>query len=211
MYSALSPPHHSPGYEADYLVASQLPGPEALPQLRKTLSSALKQYPDFPQPGILFEDIFPLFASPNVHRALLHAFILTIDQNSSTKPDVIIGLDARGFLIGPSLALHYNCSFAPVRKPGKLPGQLHTVEYQKEYGKDSFAIQQEAVKPGQRVAVVDDLIATGGSAAAAQDLVKKCGGELLGFCFLIELTFLKGREKLGDGSKVWTVLESQAD
>ena len=96
-----------------------------------------------------------------------------------------------------------------MRKPGKLPGLLETAEYQKEYGTDVFAIQKESVKPGNKVLVVDDLIATGGSAAAAGELVRKCGGELLGYVFLIELTKLGGREKLD--APVWTILESQAD
>lgn len=96
----------------------------------------------------------------------------------------------------------------PVRKPGKLPGKLETVTYEKEYGSDSFAIQTEAIKPGDKVLVVDDLIATGGSAAAAGELVKKCGGMLLGYIFIIELTFLGGRKKLD--APVYTLIESQA-
>ncbi|RMZ82696.1 hypothetical protein DV738_g1456, partial [Chaetothyriales sp. CBS 135597] len=191
--------------------ASQLPGHEALPELRRILSAGLKQYPDFPQPGILFEDIFPLFASPSLHRTLIDAFILTATQNlpAGTRPDFVVGLDARGFLIGPQLALHFNAGFVPVRKPGKLPGNLETAEYVKEYGKDVFAIQRETIPKGAKVLVVDDLIATGGSASAAAELVTKVGGDLLGFIFLIELTKLQGRKKLGN-VPVWTVLESQA-
>ena len=174
------------------------------------MSAGLKQYPDFPQPGILFEDIFPLFADVTLHRDLIAAFLLTIEQKlGQEKPDVIVGLDARGFLIGPQLALHLNAGFVPVRKPGKLPGRLETAEYQKEYGTDTFAIQAESIRPGSKVVVVDDLIATGGSAAAAEALVKKCGGQLLGHVFLIELTKLDGRSKLE--APVCTVLESQAD
>ncbi|RMZ91277.1 hypothetical protein DV736_g1497, partial [Chaetothyriales sp. CBS 134916] len=191
--------------------SSQLPGHEALPELRKTLSAGLKQYPDFPKTGIIFEDIFPLFASPSLHRSLINAFILTATRNlpPSTTPDFVVGLDARGFLIGPQLALHFNAGFVPVRKPGKLPGKLETAEYVKEYGKDVFAIQKESIPNGSKVLVVDDLIATGGSASAAAELIGKVGGELLGFIFLIELTKLEGRKKLGN-VPVWTVLESQA-
>lgn len=146
----------------------------------------------------------------NLHRDLIQAFLLTIEEKlGSQKPDVIVGLDARGFLIGPQLAIALDAAFVPVRKPGKLPGTLETVEYQKEYGTDSFAIQRESVKPGSKVLVVDDLIATGGSAGAAEALVEKCGGEMLGFVFLIELTKLNGRSKLR--APVLTVLESQAD
>ena len=174
------------------------------------MTKGLRQYQDFPQPGILFEDIFPLFADVTLHRKLIQAFLLTIKERlGSQKPNIIIGLDARGFLIGPQLALALDAGFVPVRKPGKLPGQLETVEYQKEYGTDSFAIQRESVPPGSKVLVVDDLIATGGSAGAAEALVQKCGGQVLGFLFLIELTFLNGRSKLN--SPVFTVLESQAD
>lgn len=157
----------------------------------------------------MFEDIFPLFADVNLHKDLIQAFLLTTEQKLDSKPDIIVGLDARGFLIGPQLAIALNAGFVPVRKPGKLPGKLETFEYQKEYGTDSFAIQKESIKPGSKVLVVDDLIATGGSAAAAEALVKKCGGEVLGFVFLIELTKLNGRSKLH--APVLTVLESQAD
>ena len=123
-------------------------------------------------------------------------------------PDVIVGLDARGFLIGPTLALRAGCKFVPVRKAGKLPGKLETVTYEKEYGPDTFAIQTAAIKSGDKVLVVDDLIATGGSAAAAGELVKKCGGQLLGYIFIIELTGLQGRDKLD--APVYTLIESQA-
>lgn len=192
------------------MVASQFTGSKTLLSLQQSLTAGLRQYPDFPQPGILFEDIFPLFADVNLHRDLIQAFLLTIEEKlGSNKPDIIVGLDARGFLIGPQLAIALNAGFVPVRKPGKLPGQLETVEYQKEYGTDSFAIQRESVKPGSKVLVVDDLIATGGSAGAAEALIQKCGGELLGFLFLIELTKLNGRSKLS--APVFTVLESQAD
>lgn len=192
------------------MIASQFTSSKTLPELRQILSAGLKRYQDFPQKGILFEDIFPLFAQPSLHRDLITAYIKTIDENlKGDKPDTIIGLDARGFLVGPALALHYNAGFVPVRKPGKLPGELETAEYQKEYGKDTFAIQRESVRPGSKIIVVDDLIATGGSASAAGTLIKKCGGQLLGYVFLIELTKLNGRSKLD--APVFTILESQAD
>ncbi|EEP77251.1 adenine phosphoribosyltransferase 1 [Uncinocarpus reesii 1704] len=123
------------------------------------------------------------------------------------KPDVIVGLDARGFLFGPSLALRLGASFVPVRKQGKLPGPVETQAYEKEYGTDYFQIQADAIKPGQKVIVVDDIIATGGSASAAGSLVQKLGGDLLGFVFMLELDFLKGREKLP--APVYTLLSSQ--
>ncbi|KIW72943.1 adenine phosphoribosyltransferase [Phialophora macrospora] len=190
---------------------SQLTGAEALPELRSLLKAGLKTYPDFPKEGILFEDILPLFASPSLHQALIRAYELQVIESLGRDniPDVIVGLDARGFLFGPTLALRFGAGFVPVRKAGKLPGKIETAEFQKEYGTDTFAMQTDAIKPGQKVLVVDDLIATGGSAAAAGTLVKKCGGTLVGYIFIIELTFLRGRDKLN--APVYTLLESQSE
>jgi adenine phosphoribosyltransferase len=161
--------------------------------------------------GILFEDILPLFSSHSLHTDLIRAYELQIADSfgRDNLPDVIVGLDARGFLFGPTLALRLGAGFVPVRKAGKLPGQVETAEFQKEYGTDTFAMQTSAIQPGQKVLIVDDLIATGGSAAAAGALVKKCGGQLLGYIFIIELTFLKGRDKLN--APVYTLLESQSE
>lgn len=163
------------------------------------------------QAGILFEDILPLFASHSLHKDLIRAYELQIVESFGHHniPDVIVGLDARGFLFGPTLALRFGAGFVPVRKAGKLPGKVETAEFQKEYGTDTFAMQTDAIQPGQKVLVVDDLIATGGSAAAAGSLVEQCGGTLLGYVFIIELTFLKGRDKLN--APVYTLLESQSE
>lgn len=151
----------------------------------------------------------PIFSSPKHHEALIKAYELQIlEICGSSKPDVIVGLDARGFLFGPTIALRLGCSFVPVRKQGKLPGKIETAAYEKEYGTDVFAMQSSAIQPGQKVIVVDDLIATGGSASAAGTLVKKCGGELLAFIFIIELGFLGGRNKLD--APVYTLIESQS-
>jgi len=172
-------------------------GSAQLADLEARLRSAIRQFPDFPQPGILFEDILPIFASPSLHRDLITALELRIKASFPSPPDVIVALESRGFLFGPTLALNLGASFVPVRKRGKLPGPVETEAFEKEYGKDFFQIQSDAIRPGQKVVVVDDLIATGGSAACAGNLVKKLGGELLGFVFLMELTFLDGRSKLG--------------
>lgn len=110
--------------------------------------------------------------------------------------DVIVGLDARGFLFGPTLALRLGAAFVPVRKQGKLPGKCVTAEYMKEYGKDIFCAQHDAITTGQKVIIVDDIIATGGSAAAAGQIVKQLGGNTLEYAFMLELDFLKGRDKL---------------
>lgn len=124
------------------------------------LLGSLKSFPDFPIKGVQFIDILPLFQDPTTHLALLRALELQVLE-SGVKPDVVVGLDARGFLFGPSLALRLNASFVPVRKRGKMPGPCVSVAYEKEYGVDYFEMQEGAVKPGQKVLVVDDIIATG--------------------------------------------------
>lgn len=127
-----------------------------------SLKAALRQFPDFPIPGIDFVDILPLFATPSLHESLVRALELQVlSSYNGVKPDMIVGLDARGFLFGPSLALRLGAGFAPVRKKGKLPGPTETASFDKEYGQDFFQIQADAVKPGQKVLVVDDIIATG--------------------------------------------------
>lgn len=170
-----------------------------LARTRISLRGALRQFPDFPIPGIDFVDILPLFASPSLHSSLIRALELEVLLSPAYKgivPDVIVGLDARGFLFGPSLALRLGAGFAPVRKRGKLPGPTAEAAFEKEYGQDFFQIQRDAVKPGQKVLVVDDIIATGGSASAAGQLVEQLGGTLIGYLFILELDFLKGRDKL---------------
>lgn len=134
---------------------------------------------------------------------------MTIKRSFKRLPDVIVALESRGFFFGPTLALRLGCGFVPVRKQDKLPGAVETEAYEKEYGTDYFQIQKDAIRTGQTVLVVDDLIATGGSAAAAGKLVDRAGGELMGYLFLVELEFLNGRQKLG--RPVHTVLESQSD
>ncbi|KAI9735749.1 MAG: adenine phosphoribosyltransferase [Claussenomyces sp. TS43310] len=171
-------------------------GTSELSRAKMRLHAALRNFPDFPIPGIDFVDILPLFADPSLHETLISALELQILVAFARKPDVIVALDARGFLFGPSLALRLGCKFAPVRKPGKLPGPTETAVYRKEYGEDLFQMQKDAVAPGQTVLIVDDIIATGGSAQAAGALVEKLGGKLLGFLFILELDFLHGRDKL---------------
>jgi adenine phosphoribosyltransferase len=171
--------------------ASQLAGAQV--ELRRNL----RQFSDFPIPGIDFVDIMPLFANPAAHSTLLTALELQIAQSfSGVRPDVIVGLDARGFLFGPGLALRLGVSFAAVRKKGKLPGPCVTAEYVKEYGKDLFQMQQDAIKEGQKVLIVDDIIATGGSAKAAEELVTQLKGEVVGYLFILEIPGLNGRDKL---------------
>ncbi|CAI7580682.1 unnamed protein product [Penicillium palitans] len=191
------------------LPASDATSAAELASLKVRLRAALRQFPDFPSPGILFEDILPIFADPSLHEALIRSLELHIIANyGGQKPDVIVGLEARGFLMGPSLALRLGASFVPVRKQGKLPGPCETQGYEKEYGQDFFQMQADSIKPGQKVLVIDDIIATGGSAKAGGELIQKMGGELLGFIFLLELEFLHGRDKLP--APVYTLLSGQA-
>ncbi|PVI02137.1 adenine phosphoribosyltransferas-like protein 1 [Periconia macrospinosa] len=188
--------------------AAQQSGAVEISRLAANLRSALRQYPDFPSPGILFEDILPIFANPKLHADLIRALELhVVDTYGRGSIDVVVGLDARGFLFGPSLALRLDAAFVPVRKKGKMPGECVTEGYEKEYGTDFFQMQKDAIKEGQRVLIVDDIIATGGSAAAAGSLVTKLGGSLVEYIFMLELDFLKGRDKLN--APVYTLLSSQ--
>ena len=139
------------------------PTASKLSSAKVKLHQSLRQYPNFPKPGVLFEDILPLFRDPHLHKSLLEALELQINNSfgSTHKPDILVGLESRGFLFGPSLALKLGAGFVPVRKPGKLPGATETASFKKEYGEDYFEIQSDAIKTGQRVLIVDDIIATG--------------------------------------------------
>ncbi|KAH9824675.1 phosphoribosyltransferase-like protein [Melampsora americana] len=166
------------------------------------LKSLLGVHPDFPKKGIIFLDLFPILRNPLGFETLITHFIhhltsMTIPTLApNQKIDIIVGLDARGFLLGPILAMRLNCGFVPIRKKGKLPGEVVNVEYAKEYGTDVFEIQADSIKPNQNVIVIDDLIATGGSAKAAGELVNKLGAKVIEYLFLIEVSFLKGSEQL---------------
>ncbi|KAK0530754.1 adenine phosphoribosyltransferase [Tilletia horrida] len=159
---------------------------------------------DFPTPGILFCDILPVLRDPLAFEALLnhilnHVFTHTttlLPSTSSGKIDAVVGLDARGFLFGPILALRLGASFVPVRKRGKLPGECVQASYAKEYGQDVFEMQAGALQKGANVLVVDDLIATGGSAKAAGELVAQLGAKTVEYIFVVAIPFLKGAEKL---------------
>ncbi|GFN13936.1 adenine phosphoribosyltransferase [Aspergillus tubingensis] len=204
----VQPPHATTAAQVAGQSSSSSARTTELASLKVKLREALRQFPDFPSPGILFEDILPIFADPVLHESLLRCLELHIlESNGGQKPDVIVGLEARGFLMGPSLALRMGAGFVPVRKQGKLPGPCDTQGYEKEYGTDFFQMQSDAIKPGQKVIVVDDIIATGGSAYAAGELINRKGGELMGFVFLLELEFLHGRDKLP--APVYTLLTGQ--
>ncbi|HEY9652316.1 MAG TPA: adenine phosphoribosyltransferase [Coleofasciculaceae cyanobacterium] len=168
------------------------------------LKSLIRDIPDFPKPGILFRDITTLLRDPD---GLRHT-IDTLTQkckDAGLVADYVVGMESRGFIIGSPLAYQLGAGFIPVRKPGKLPAAVHTIEYELEYGMDCLEVHQDAFHPGSRVLIVDDLIATGGTAAATAQLVQQIGCDLVGFGFIVELRDLGGREKLPDAPVVTLV------
>ncbi|MGD1851200.1 MAG: adenine phosphoribosyltransferase [Cyanophyceae cyanobacterium] len=157
------------------------------------LQSTIRSIPDFPQPGILFRDITTLLQNP----AALNGAIAGMTYHCQIlEAEVIVGIESRGFIFGPAIAQQLNLGFVPIRKPGKLPAPTYTVDYALEYGTDTLEIHQDAFESGAKAVIVDDLIATGGTAAAAAQLVTKAGATLAGFSFLIELVDLEGRSQL---------------
>ncbi|ODV58035.1 adenine phosphoribosyltransferase APT1 [Ascoidea rubescens DSM 1968] len=174
------------------------------------LKNSLNQYPNFPQEGILFEDFLPIFRSPDLFNKLIQVFKNHIEKKfASVKIDYVVGLEARGFLFAPTLALALNAGFIPVRKQGKLPGKTVSATFQKEYGEDVFEIQSEDIKTNANVIIVDDILATGGSAGAAGNLFQKVNANILEFIFVMELDFLKGRDKLP--APVYTLFGDQKE
>lgn len=166
------------------------------------LKSLIREVPDFPKPGINFFDITTLLKDEGGYRAVIDG----LREAASAIPcDVILGIEARGFMFAPTVAYAMGKGFVPVRKPGKLPHKTTQVQYALEYGHDTLEIHTDAVAPGQRVLIVDDVLATGGTAGAVAQLVEKLGGIVAGFAFVIELDFLNGRKKL-DGYDVRSLL-----
>ena len=159
------------------------------------LKKAIREVPDFPKPGILFYDVTTLLRDP---AALQKVVDLFVSEYENRNVELILGMESRGFIFGPPVACRLGAGFIPVRKPGKLPWKTRRVSYDLEYGKDALEIHEDAIAPGQKVLVLDDVIATGGTAAATVKMAREMGAEVVGAAFLIELTFLKGREKLAD-------------
>ena len=157
------------------------------------LKKFIRNIPDFPKKGILFRDITPLLNNPTVFKKALEKLL---EPFSSRKIDKVVAVEARGFILGGVISYLLNAGFVPVRKKGKLPYETLKVEYDLEYGKDVLEIHVDSIKKGEKVLIVDDLLATGGTAEATAQLVEKMGGEVVGIAFLIELTELKGKEKL---------------
>ncbi|MEO1429266.1 MAG: adenine phosphoribosyltransferase [Cyanobacteria bacterium J06633_8] len=161
------------------------------------LKSLIRDIPDFPKPGILFRDITTLLRDAQGLRYTIDLFTQkSIDAGMTA--DFVVGMESRGFIFGAPLAYKLGAGFIPVRKKGKLPAEIHAIEYALEYGTDTLEVHQDALVPGSRVLIADDLIATGGTAAATAELIQKVDCELVGFAFIIELQELQGRQKLPD-------------
>ena len=157
------------------------------------LKKLIREVPDFPKPGILFYDITTLLKDSAGFAGVIDGLK---SHYSGARVDLVLGIEARGFIFAPALAYALHAGFVPIRKPGKLPAATVSASYDLEYGKDSLEMHKDAVQPGSRVLIVDDLLATGGTAAAAARLVREAGGTVAGMGFVVELTFLSGRAKL---------------
>lgn len=167
------------------------------------LKATIREIPDFPKKGILFYDITTLLKDPNAFRSAIERMQ---QQFENAEIDKVVGIDARGFIFGACLALHLKAGFIPIRKPGKLPADVYEATYSLEYGRNALAIHKDAILPGEKTLIVDDLLATGGTAAASVDLVRQIGGEVVSAAFLVELMDLKGRDKL-KGCEVFSLIK----
>lgn len=169
----------------------------------QALRNAVRTVQDFPQPGIAFKDVSPILLDPVLFRQAIEALAAPFRDAGVTK---VAGIESRGFLFGLSLARELGAGFAIIRKKGKLPWRTYRMEYDLEYGTDCIEMHRDAVVEGDRVLIHDDVIATGGTAAAAAKMIRAAGGESVGFSFLAELNFLSGRDRLGDAAAVESVL-----
>ena len=166
--------------------------------LASSVDKTIRNVPDFPQPGIQYKDITPVLANPDLMKGINAHFVA---EYADKNIDVIVGVESRGFIFGVPLAMELGAAFVPVRKPGKLPADVIKTEYTLEYGSGALEVHADSIQPGQRVVIVDDLLATGGTLAASKKLVEALGGEVVGCAVVINLTFLNGAEKL-DGVPV---------
>ena len=157
------------------------------------LRSLIRDVPDFPQPGIVFKDITPLLADPVAFSTVIDTMVVHYGRGNVDK---VVGIEARGFIVAAPVAYHFNAGFVPVRKVGKLPWDTDAESYELEYGSETLEIHTDAFEPGERVLIVDDVLATGGTAKATATLVERLGGKVVGIATIIELTFLKGRDRL---------------
>ena len=168
------------------------------------LEQLIADVPDWPKPGIVFKDITPLLADP---QGLAMAVEMMANAFRGQGVELVVGAESRGFIFGTAIAQALSAGFVPIRKPNKLPRKTHSLTYDLEYGQDTLQIHQDAVKPGQRVLMVDDLLATGGTMKACCDLIDQLGGEIVGVTVLIELAFLHGRDKIKPYDQVHAVLK----
>lgn len=168
-----------------------------------TLKQLIREIPDFPKPGILFYDITTLLKDKQGLKGTIDALKT---QYEGAQVDVVVGIEARGFIFAPALAYALGAGFVPVRKPKKLPAVCESISYDLEYGSDTLEVHRDAIVPGSKVLIVDDLLATGGTAKAVTRLVEQLGGSVAGLGFVLELTFLSGREKL-EGYDIFSVLQ----
>ena len=169
------------------------------------LAKYIREVPDFPKKGILFKDITTLLKDAAAFRT---AIDLLTDSFRGDRVDVVVGMESRGFILGAPLAYNLGAAFVPVRKLGKLPSETLRVQYALEYGTNTLEIHKDAIQPNQRVLIVDDLLATGGTVAATIELVRRLGGEVIALAFLIELLFLGGRKYLGEDFRIVTLIQA---
>jgi adenine phosphoribosyltransferase len=167
------------------------------------LEAKIRDVPDFPKPGVVFKDIMPMLADAE---ALEETVRRIADWAGPRKPDIVLGAEARGYITGGALACKLGCGFVPARKPGKLPWRTVAVKYALEYGFDQLEVHADSIRPGQRVLVHDDVLATGGTAKATVELVEQLGGVVVGLPFIIELAFLNGRDRL-EGYEIFSLIE----
>jgi adenine phosphoribosyltransferase len=168
------------------------------------LKQIIREVPDYPKPGILFYDITTLLKNGDAFRKVIN---LLTERYRDKGIDKVLGIDSRGFIFAPCVAYNLGVGFVPVRKKGKLPAETLSVDYDLEYGSNTIEIHKDSLEPGERVIIIDDLIATGGTAAATAELVRTLGAELVEMAFMIELTFLKGRDCLPERTEVFSVLK----
>ncbi|MGZ5416994.1 MAG: adenine phosphoribosyltransferase [Nocardioides sp.] len=167
--------------------------------LAAALDELIRDVPDFPQPGVVFKDITPLLADHDGFSDVIEALARAgRDEAGNVVVDKVVGMEARGFILAAPVALALGAGFVPVRKAGKLPGPTHAVSYELEYGEATLEVHQDAFGAGERVLLVDDVLATGGTAVATRKLVEECGAHVHGFAVLMELSFLAGRDAVGD-------------
>jgi adenine phosphoribosyltransferase len=164
--------------------------------LASLITAHVRDVPDYPQPGVMFKDITPLLADPEAFSAVIDGLAGTYHGEGGGAVDKVAGIEARGFILAAPVALRMGAGFVPVRKKGKLPSATFAEEYDLEYGSATLEVHQDAFQPGDRVLVVDDVLATGGTARATASLIQRAGGTVTAFAFLMELSFLHGRDKL---------------